>query len=95
MPHPMSKRFAALERQLKGEEAQLDDSLAQVQAQKRAVIEKLLRVERGLPAPNACPDCWIEDGKTSYFEATAADDPSEFDRWICRSCGLYFDRPAQ
>jgi len=45
-------------------------------------------------SPNVCPECWIMRHREVLLEPVASDDPSRFDRWICRAkdCGYSEDR---
>ena len=76
MPTYSEDRFSALKEQLEEDEANFDRQAREAQAKKKAVIEKLLRLERGLPSPDSCLHCWVEDGIDSRFVADRSDDPA-------------------
>lgn len=94
MADSASERLEQLKHELEREESELDQIAKDAQFKKKAVIEKLLRIERAPATANMCLDCWVDDGAIRIREPIPADDPTRFDRWLCRSCGCYLDVPT-
>ena len=95
------ERFAALKERLEAQEQELDrqihaaqEKVAEAQARKRAIVDKLIRLERGLPSSETCLNCYLEEGEDRRMEPVAAEDPTRFDRWLCSACGEHIDRPS-
>jgi len=95
------ERFTALKEKLEEQEREFDRQardaqakMAEAQARKRAIIDKLMRLERGVPSPETCLNCYLEEGVDRRMKPVAADDPTRFDRWLCSACGEHIDRPS-
>lgn len=64
---------------------------AQAQTIRAHISAQNARVDQGLPAPEACPNCWVQHGKQVTIVPRVSQKHDKLDRWGCPSCGWYFD----
>ena len=69
-----------------------EQEAAYARVEKSNLESARLRAQGPFPESDMCPECWIMHGKLSPLEAARADDPSRYDRWMCRACPYSVDR---
>jgi rubredoxin len=87
----IAKRLLQYRQHFEGEIKKADDLEAQAQAIRTRIGAQSERVAQGLPAPDACPDCWVQRGKAVTVLPHVSQGHDKFDRWACSSCGWHFD----
>lgn len=95
MAYDPAERFENRKSEIEHERLKAEELKAQANAIKLKTDAQLARIKQGLPSPESCADCWIDDGIDSRWTAmrTPSHNPSKFDRWLCEQCGYTFDRP--
>lgn len=64
---------------------------AQAQSIRTGISAQKARADQGLPAPDACPDCWVQHGKKVTVVPRVSLKHDKFDRWGCPGCGWFYD----
>ncbi len=87
----IAKRLLQYRHHFDGEIKRAEEVEAQARAIRAHIGTQLARLDQGLPAPDACPDCWVQRGKNVMVVPRLSPEHDKFDRWGCPSCGWYFD----
>ncbi len=87
----IARRFLQYRQHFDTETKKADEMEAQALAIRTRISTQRARVEQGLPAPDACPDCWVQRGNRVTVVPRVSQEHDKFDRWACTSCGWHFD----
>ena len=69
--------------------------IAKYRIEQEQAIPQLERLQRPLPEPALCPQCYYRDGKTNTLIAAVHPDPARYDMMKCRLYGYYEERPLR
>jgi hypothetical protein len=69
--------------------------IAKYRIEQEQAIPQLERLQKPLPEPDLCPQCYYRDGKTNTLIAAVHSDPARYDIMKCRLCGYYEERPVR
>ena len=87
----IAKRLLQYRQHFDAEMKKADELEAQALAIRTRIGAQKARVDQGLPAPDACPDCWVQRGTNVTVMPSVSQKHDKFDRWACSSCGWHFD----
>src|SRR6185437_8363200 len=87
----IAKRLLQYRQQFDNETRKAEELESQAQTMRARVSAQKARVDQGLPAPDACPDCWVQRGKNITVMPSVSQKHDKFDRWACPSCDWHFD----
>ena len=87
----IAKRLLQYRQHFDGETKKAEELEAQAQAMRAHISTQKTRLDQGLPAPDACPNCWVQRGKNVTVMPSVSQKHDKFDRWACSSCDWHFD----
>jgi len=87
----IAKRLLQYRSLFDSETKKAEELEAQAQTIRAHIGAQKARVDQGLPAPDACPDCWVQHGKKVTVVPRVSQKHDKVDRWGCPSCAWYFD----
>ena len=91
----IAKRLLQYRDHFDSETRRAEELEAQAQTIRAHISAQKARIDQGLPAPDACPDCWVQRGKKVMVVPRVSQKHDKFDRWGCPSCDWYYDILAQ
>src|SRR3954463_3715926 len=86
-----AKRLLQHRRHFDKETKKAEELEAQALSIRASTSAQKARADQGLPAADACPDCWVLRGKKIIIVHRVSEKNNKFDRWGCPECGWHFD----
>jgi hypothetical protein len=78
------------------EVAEAEKVVANYRKKQAEARQAIPRIHAKLPEPDLCPECWFMHGRrTDLYAVRHPDDPDNYDRWKCKTCGYIEDRDAR
>jgi hypothetical protein len=87
----IAKRFQQYKQYFDSEIQKAEELEAHARAIKARIGAQKERTDQGLPAPDACPECWVQSGKKVIVVPKLSPEHDKFDRWACPNCSWHFD----
>lgn len=85
------RRLEYQDRELDAKAGKAEAEAAQARHQRADLKAAILRTQGPLPPSSECPECWFIHGRTSVLVAATHEDPADYDRLECKTCGYFED----